>query len=531
MKKALSIVLVFVCALSLVACGSSTQSGASPSGNETPQTSQSAQPDQTTTSPPADDKYGGVLKIVNQAEGATPIGIPWSAATLESLLWAPFFEGLLIEKTNGEIITNLAEGYSVDMDNSEIVLQLRPNIKFTDGSVLTADVAGWNLMKYVEAKVLNQNISGYEARDELTLAIKFSKWSNGLLGSIASAGMISKEAYEKNGEEWAKENPVGTGPFMLTEYVRGQYLKAEKNPNYWQDGKPYLDGIEFHFIRDVMAQNMALQATGEDRIDVLNINSAEQVSMLKALEGLQVISLSTGPISMTPSSVDTASPLSSLKVRQAISMAIDRDSIAEARGFGIYTPAYQFVTADSIAHLPDDNNLPAYDPEGAKALLAEAGYPDGFTTTLITQPGVADKDATVAIQKMLEAVGITCELEFPDAGGYSHLRANGWDGICVHGTRQFAHVYSSFYLYFNKEQTFMVSAARPEGWGDALDAADQTPDVDKDTLQTLHKMLLDNLITIPIYNIYDNWVMKENIHDTDYGILNRCSLANAWMAK
>jgi len=281
MKKAISIALAILLALSLFACGKETPASPPETSAPSPSASTDASPGITPSASGAEDKYGGVLKIVNQAEGATPIGIPWAAATLETLLWAPFFEGLLIEKTNGEIITNLAESYEVDMDNKEIVFHIKPNIKFSDGSALTAEVAGWNLMKYLEAKLLNQNITGYEARGELILAVKFEIWSNGLLGSIAASCFCSKEAYEKNGEEWAKENPVGTGPFIMKEYIHGQYLKAERNPNYWQDGKPYLDGIEFHFIRDAMAQNMALQAEGEDRIDVLNLNSAEQVSMLK----------------------------------------------------------------------------------------------------------------------------------------------------------------------------------------------------------------------------------------------------------
>ena len=535
MKKALSVLIALLMLLSLFACNN----GASPdTSSPPPSVSQTPSPSPSTLPPPATpsatptetavDKYGGVLKIVNSAEGAAAIGIPWSASTLESLLKAPFFEHLLVSTTDGVLEPQLAESWTVDLDKKEIVLNIRKGVKFHDGSDFTAEVAAWNLQMGIDVKQYNQNITACEARDDYTLAVKFETWTNSIIFNLSSYFMCSKESYEKNGEEWAAENPIGTGPFAMTEYVRGQYIKAARFEDYWQDGKPYLDGIEFHFIRDPVAQNMAMQSTGSDRIDVLNINSAEQVSLFKA-QGFTTFSLYTGPVVMYPGSKDTSSPLSKVEVRKAISYALDRDAIVAARGFGICTPGLQWVESNSMAHLPDSYNQ-SFSIEKAKELLTEAGYPDGFHTTLITQPGVADRDSTVAIQKMLEAVGITSDLEFPDSGAYAALRASGWDGICIAGARQFAYVYNSFYLYFDYNDIFYVSVARPNGWEDALRAAERTPEPDAEALQAVHKVLIDNMMGIPIYNITDNWVFQDNVNDTYYGYYEHVNLADAWLS-
>ena len=536
MKKALSVLLVLLMLVSLFACNKTPDPGtsSSPPTNSTPpsgDTSKDSPKPNTPSDTPADpdaEKYGGILRIVNSAEGAAPIGLPWKTATLESLLLAPFFEGLYIMRTDGVIEPNLASAWEVNMDANEIIVTLNPDIRFHDGSPLNAEAAGWNIMKGVEAKTVNQNIIGYEVRSDLELAVKFDIWSNAILSALASLSLCSKEAYEKNGEDWAAENAVGTGPFIVTEYTRGQVLKAERNPDYWRDGKPYLDGIEFHFIRDAMAQNMAIQAEGAQGIDVLNLNSAEQVSMLKDM-GFDTFTLYTGPVSLYPSSMDESSPLSKVEVRKAIAYAIDREALVAARGFGLYTPGDQWVERNSIARLPDSYNI-TFDLEKSKQLLADAGYPDGFHTTLITQPGVADKDSTVALQKMLEAVGITSDLEFPDAGGYAALRASGWDGICVAGARQFAFVYNSFHLYFDNAQTFYVSVKRPDGWAEALDNASHTAEPEPEALQAVHKILLDNMMAIPVYNITDNWVFKPNVNDTYYGQFERGILYDAWLS-
>ena len=130
-------------------------------------------------------------------------------------------------------------------------------------------------------------------------------------------------------------NPVGTGPFKFVSYERGSKLTFTKWEGYWQKGLPYLDGIEYLFIRDPMTQQAAMRASGSEKVHVLCVTSGEQAAMMKA-QGFEVLTMPIGPVSLMPDSNNADSPLSKKKVRQAISYAINRDAIVKARGFGFW---------------------------------------------------------------------------------------------------------------------------------------------------------------------------------------------------
>jgi peptide/nickel transport system substrate-binding protein len=169
---------------------------------------------------------------------------------------------------------------------------------------------------------------------ELTLHLKY--YINSTITHFAShvSAMISKENYEKNGEAYARENPVGTGPFIMKETVPGEHVLFVRNENYWQEGKPYLDAVDFVEITDVMTQNAVMQSKSGDAADVLRTSVAEQMQLLDAtVDGYQK-RIPTGPICLFPSSADENSPFSKLEVRQAMFYALDRDAICQAWASG-----------------------------------------------------------------------------------------------------------------------------------------------------------------------------------------------------
>src|SRR6185503_10335945 len=125
-------------------------------------------------------------------------------------------------------------------------------------------------------------------------------------------------------------------------------------------------------------------------VDVVASTSGEQAAALKS-QGMNVLSMPVGPVSLIPDSKNADSPLSKLQVRQAISYAIDRESIAKARGFGYWQPAYQLPNPGSPSFLADFAGH-KYDAAKAKALLAEAGLASGFKTRIIIMPALVDKD-------------------------------------------------------------------------------------------------------------------------------------------
>ena len=536
MKKAASLFLVLLMMLSMYACGNNTEtpSGtissdiASPGDSSSPTVS-IEQPSQSAPVSDEDSKYGGILRIVLTAEGAAPLGLPWGNVSVDGLLQRPFLEALFYQMTvTGEIMPHIATSWELNESESELIIKLTPGVLFHDGTTLTAEVAGWNIMKHVEAHTANALIIGYEARDDETLVLKYESWSHEILSSLSTVAMCSKDAYEKNGEDWIMENPVGTGPFIMTEYIRGSVLRGKRNPNYWQEGKPYLDGIELIFLRDEMSQSMAIQTDGPDGIDCLNTNTAELAAELMT-KNLLRYTVNAGPVTMFPSSNNPDSPLSKLEVRQAISYALNREAIVAARGFGIFTPATQFAPEGHPARLPDSYNV-SYDLERAKALLAQAGYPDGFSTTLYTQPGSTDRELAVIIQSMLAEIGITAAVEYPDSGGFAAMRSGGWEGFLVMATRLFPRITSSYYSYFDANNLFMTSVQRPEGWAQALDYARTTPDIEQAAITECHRFIMENLMLIPIMDGVGNLFTKPNVHDTNMFYDERMNWVDAWFS-
>jgi peptide/nickel transport system substrate-binding protein len=524
-KRLICVILSAVLCLSFLAsCGKTD-----PGGTDTGTGSEPAAtaPEQSETPPPdapegggdtGGPKYGGTLRVVTTAEGASAIGLPWEVPAGDIYLAFPIMEGLFRENAvTGEILPCLAESWDIDMENLEIIIKLREGVRFHDGSAFNAETAKWGLdstkdlaqagamAQYDEVKVLGE----YE------ISISIPQYTNSTLSNFTGMmyTFISKEAYEKNGSDWAAEHPIGTGPFKFVEYVRGAYLTTVRNDDYWDEGKPYLDGLEFQLIRDTMTQNIAMQTEGSQGIDMLGAQSGEQVKMFTDL-GYSLMLTSPVALTLMPNMDDETSPLYNKDVRLALSYAIDRQALVDARGFGVWDVAYQ-VSAKGYGGYSDDPSFGTrheYSPEKARELLAQAGYPDGFKTTLYGQPSAADKDAVVAIQGMLAAVGIQADVEFPDEGGFNDLWVRGWDGILVERILNMTHNDTCFFLVFGSLVNFFSSFAHSDELDGLITAAQNKLGDNDAELQAVQSHILDNLYLIPMWYSYDANIIKPNVH-------------------
>ncbi|SHI02869.1 peptide/nickel transport system substrate-binding protein [Sporobacter termitidis DSM 10068] len=527
MKKAVSILLALTLAFSLLACGQKTNTAA---GESSP----SASAGGAQTPVPAAPQYGGTLRMVTPAEGAAPIGLPWKIAPSDVWLTWPFLETLLKQQLDGTCTPLLAESYDIDTAGNTITFKLRQGVKFHDGSDFNAEVAKWNI------DMIHDNSASKPTYDNVTVVSPYEvsiHYPDGINNS-SSAGwattgsvMISMEAYKKNGEEWTAEHPVGTGPFKFIEYVKGASVKGEKFDGYWQKEYPYLDSVELVMIKDVMTQNIALQSTGDQSIDILNTNNGDQIQNLTN-QGFAVQSIPLGPIGFLPSSDDPSSPFAKPEVRQALSYAIDRDAICNARGFGVWKPAYQINAEGYGGHSEDPAfGVPRYDPVKAKALLAQAGYPDGFKTTLYGQPGMADKDAVVAMQSMLAAVGITAEVSFPDSGGYSDLRGNGWDGILVQSNRNLPVMETVYTLLYDNKRNYFKSIQHPQELQELVEKATNKLGQNDAELLDLQKYILDNALFVPLYFTYDTYIYKPTVQNFKNTGSSSGNLFEIWLSQ
>src|SRR3981081_1621492 len=169
---------------------------------------------------PQQAQKAGVLRVVENAEGGAPIGTPWEIRGIDTKLPKPAIETLLREDPNGNYSPWLAEAWNVDTAKNTLTLTLAKGVKFQDGTDFNAEAVKWNLQKALDAK----NVTGwksFDVVDEQTLRINFEAFQNDYLSALAGTtvgGMISPTAFDKNGLEGARSNPVGTGPFKLKSF-------------------------------------------------------------------------------------------------------------------------------------------------------------------------------------------------------------------------------------------------------------------------------------------------------------------------
>lgn len=481
-------------------------------------------------------RYGGVLKIIDMAEGAQPIGTPWRVRGIDSKLQKPVVEPFLREDITGNYHPWLATSWKVDKANDTITLTLREGVKFHDNTDFNAEAAKWTIDKAIESKMARGFLS-VDIIDDYTVRIKTKPYQNNFMNILAGSYLnpVSRAAYEKNGDEWAKWHPVGTGPFKFVSFERGNKLIYEKWDGYWQKGKPYLDGIEYLFIRDPMTQQAAMRARGKEKVHVLSVTSGEQAAMLKT-QGFEVISMSIGPISFIPDSKNPDSPFSKKKVRQAVSYAINREAIVKARGFGFWSAANQITGPDNLGYIKD-LDFGQYDPERAKQLLKEAGYPNGFNMTIYVMPAMVDRDAMVAVQRYLGEVGIKVDLDFPDGGAYTAKRWNdGWkNGLMAQHTRMLATFNITYNFYWNdKAFSQWDSMARPEGLVEKIEESLRTLTSEDTKGQELTRVMAEDAMFIPLYYVYEMYVLQPEVRDTGYTKWSASTVntpENTWLAK
>jgi peptide/nickel transport system substrate-binding protein len=321
-----------------------------------------------------------------------------------------------------KIIPDLAESWEPNATGDQWTFHLRPGVKFHDGTPWDADAAMFNLQRYWDKSSpqfypeLNAqaglSISGFQALkkiDDMTIEIDTKgPWSY-LPVDLATVYFGSPTAIKKAGSNKAfAEHPIGTGPFKFVSVTRGQELVYEANKDYW-GGAPKVDKVVLRPIPDPTARTAALRA-GE--VNWIEVPPPDDVPALKA-DGFQVLTNSYDHI--WPWVFDMSKkPWNDVRVRQAANYAIDRQSLVDKVLKGTAEPALQASPKANASYRPA-NDVYGYDPAKAKQLLAEAGYPNGFSTTLSYPtsgsgnmiPGPMNE----ALQQNLAAVGIKVDLK------------------------------------------------------------------------------------------------------------------------
>lgn len=443
MKKKVPIpfLLSLILVLLLAACSGNDGANNTESGGETAE----------------GDKQGGTLVY---GRGADSVSLdPINVTDGESIrVTHNIFETLLEYDHNLELQPKLATEYSSSEDGLTWTFKLREGVKFHDGTDFNAEAVVFNFERWMDPENPyhqgdfpyypflyggfkgdeNHLIEHVKATGDHELEIKLKRKTAPFLSYLAISmfGIASPAALEEYGAE-LNEHPVGTGPFMFEEWTRNNTITLAKNPEYWMEGKPYLDKVIYQVIPENAARLNALQ-TGE--IDVLDGMNAGDTTIVEDTEGIELLkrpSFNIGYMAMNMEKEPFDDPL----VRKAVNMAIDKDNIVDAFYNGLADTATSPLPPSLWGY---DDSLEKYDynVEEAKKLLEEAGLGDGFTTKLYTmsnpRPYLPEPmKIAEAIQADLAKVGITAEivsmewatyLDDTSAGAHD-MALYGWTGV------------------------------------------------------------------------------------------------------
>ena len=367
-------------------------------------------------------KSGGDLVIAVTSE-ATAFDPHYGTGYYSDIAMAFTHERLVTFDADGNTIPLLAKSWET-VDPLTWDFHLQQGVKFQDGSEFNAEVVAW----YFNFSLDAQNETAWrtevapildkvEAVDPNTVRFHLKQPQASLPVTLASwptgAGIKSRKAWEEKGKEASLTEPVGTGPFILEEWRRGDRYIFSRNPDYWQDGLPYLDRVVVRIVPEAAVQLAALRA-GE--VDIIDAAPRHEVPRLRD-EGMQIVSAAGWQQEILWMN-NLMPPFDDQRVRLAIAKSIDRQRIVDTLFFGTATAASGGIPPGHWAAAEGLQNS-TYDPDGARELLAAAGHDGGFEVELLTstrQPEL--KPEAELIQQMLAEIGVTASIKVLELGAW-----------------------------------------------------------------------------------------------------------------
>jgi ABC-type dipeptide/oligopeptide/nickel transport system permease component/ABC-type transport system substrate-binding protein len=331
------------------------------------------------------------------------------AAAIAEALYGNLYEGLVRFAPDGSVLPSLAESWEISEDGLTYVFHLRAGVRFHNGAAFDAATAKFSLDRALARDSVNPQrsrigaIRSVRVLDDRTLSLSLARRSGGLLQSLAWASFAMVEPRSAATDSM---RPVGTGPFRFLSWSRGDSLTLERYPGYW-GGPAALGQVTFKFITDPTAAYAALMAGDVDAFS--NYPAPESFAQFAADPRFKVFVGSTESETVLALN-NRRPPLDNLDVRRAVAHAIDRDAIIDGAMFGYGTPIGSHFPPHSPDYV-DLTKLYPHDVARAKALLAEAGYPHGFSVTLKLPPPSYARRAGEIVAAQLAAIGLTAHIE------------------------------------------------------------------------------------------------------------------------
>ena len=363
--------------------------------------------------PTGEKLAGGIVRTTMPSEPDN-LDPHLSAAADTKAVMNNVFEGLMRFDENGAFLPQLATDYTVSEDGLQYTFNIRTDVTFHNGKPMTMEdvlysykrLSGLNGEEPLSSKF--QSVISIESIDEDSLTFTLSNEDASFLSMLIEP-VIPSDYIDQS------TTPVGTGPFSFSSYTPGQKIVLKRNEAYYDEGRmPSIDEIEFRIMTDESSILMALKSGELDIAQVLSMS-------VPALEkDFNIISFPQNMVQIFALNHDVE-PFNNLKVRQAINSAIDKDliinGVVDGYGSKLYTNASP-VMGFWYNDLSQNDPYP-YNPDKASELLAEAGFPNGFETTIKVPSNYQTHiDTAQVLADMLSKVGITLNIELIEWGGW-----------------------------------------------------------------------------------------------------------------
>ncbi|MBB6451708.1 peptide/nickel transport system substrate-binding protein [Salirhabdus euzebyi] len=373
-----------------------------------------------------------VLKIANDQE---PAGLdPHKTPAHSSVrIYSQVYSGLVQFDADMNVVGDLAVDWD-QPDDQTYVFNLREGVKFHNDREMTAEDVKYSFERILDEETASHiasyfsNVDSIEVLGDYQIQFNLKSADATFLSNLtnASAAVVAKEVVEENGD--LQQVAVGTGPFVFEEWVPDNRVVLLKNENYYDENLPKLDQVIYYTMKDEAARMSAIR-TGE--VDLTTV-SAQSADLIKDQEGLEVKDYQSLEYSYVGFN-NEHEILSNEKVRQALSLATNRESVADivwggdAVVSGPVAPSMGDWAIDVTEHELYSNNL-----EKAKELLAEAGYENGFDITITTASTYADMvDTAQILQQQWAEIGVNAEIKQIEWGEYIDTWVNKTADILV----------------------------------------------------------------------------------------------------
>ena len=359
---------------------------------------------------------GGTFRFGRLEDGDTLDPI---ATHLNSSIWyfMSIYDQLLRVAPDGiSLIPSLAESWDVSDDGLTYTFHLRPNILFSDGTPMTSDdvlfswvraandpAEGWTFLLTALQRDDEGQVQGITAPDDSTIVVELAQPWSPFLSDVAmfNLSVISRAFAEGNEERLATEC-MGTGPFALGEWRKGEALTMVKNPHYWEEGLPLLDGVDVLIVPDDNARILQLQGGEIQGMMDVPFGRVADLQLDPNLKVYQFPSTKTRYIALNV----REAPLNDVHARRALQYATDRQTLVDVVLFGTGLPATSFMPKGALFWNDTLEGYP-YDLDMAREELAQSATPDGFTLDLKTQAGLVDDEfLATALMDMWGQIGV-----------------------------------------------------------------------------------------------------------------------------